>query len=181
MVWTTPRTWATGDIPTSGWMNTDLRDNQNFLYNAPRARAYHSGYKLFLNNTVTYITTTKEIYDTDNIWNTGTSHGAGIATAGLYGVGCSYAHGQYDGEGVREVKAQRYDGALQEELFRQKHIVGTHGANETQHMRVCGAGESVLTAGVYVLFSGFHDAGADITDLPVLEAAPGWWVTWYGV
>ena len=181
MVWTTPRTWVTGDVVTSGQMNTELRDNQNFLYNVPRHRAYHSGYLLFLNSTVMNITTTRQIYDTDNMWASGNSHAADINTAGLFACGAGWAHGQYDGEGVREVKAIRYDGALQDEIFRQKYIVGTHAGGETQHMRVVGSGESVFTTGEFILFQTFHDAGADIADLPVSDCAPGHWATWRGV
>ena len=181
MVWTTPRTWATGDVPTSGWMNTDLRDNQNFLYNVPRVRAFHSGYFLFVNFTVLNLNTTREIYDTDNMWNSGSSHAADINTAGLYACGGGWAHGQYDGEGVREIKAVRYDGTLQDEIFRQKYVVGTHGGGETQHMRVNGSGESTLTTSDFIIFQAFHDAGADIADLPASDCAPGWWATWRGV
>jgi len=115
------------------------------------------------------------------MWNTGTSHAADINTAGLYGCGCGWAHGQYDGEGVRESKAQRYDGALQEEIFRQKYVVGTHAGGETQHMRAHGAGQAVFTTSDFIIFSVFHDAGADITDVPVPDSIPGWWATWYGI
>jgi len=181
MVWTTPRTWSTGDIPTSGWMNTDIRDNQNFLYNVPRHRAYHSGYIIWVNFTSTNINTTRQIYDTDNMWNTGSSHAADINTAGLYACGAGWAHGQYDGEGVREVQAIRYDGALQDVVFRQKYIVGTHAALETQHMRVNGSGERTFTTSEFIIFTAYHDAGNDMADLPTVDASPGHWSTWRGV
>lgn len=32
MAWTTPRTWVTGELMTSGTLNTHLRDNQRYLH-----------------------------------------------------------------------------------------------------------------------------------------------------
>jgi len=32
MAWTTPRTWVTSELVTAAMMNTDIRDNINFLY-----------------------------------------------------------------------------------------------------------------------------------------------------
>ena len=33
MAWTSPRTWQTGQLVTASNLNTDLRDNLNYLYN----------------------------------------------------------------------------------------------------------------------------------------------------
>lgn len=33
MVWTTPRTWISGDYVTAGGLNTDIRDNLNHIKN----------------------------------------------------------------------------------------------------------------------------------------------------
>lgn len=32
MAWTTPRTWVPGELVTASMMNTQIRDNQSFLY-----------------------------------------------------------------------------------------------------------------------------------------------------
>jgi len=34
LAWTTPRTWTTGELVTAAMMNTHVRDNENYLYDA---------------------------------------------------------------------------------------------------------------------------------------------------
>lgn len=41
-VWTTPRDWAVGDVVTAAMLNTNIRDNTNFLNSPPSVGAYRS-------------------------------------------------------------------------------------------------------------------------------------------
>lgn len=42
MAWTDPTSWAVGQLADAAFMNTHIRDNFNFLYDAPACQLTHS-------------------------------------------------------------------------------------------------------------------------------------------
>ena len=54
MPWTTPRTWTTSQLVTANELNTDVRDNENYLYDRKNlTEAFQSG--TFSMNNQTYV------------------------------------------------------------------------------------------------------------------------------
>ncbi len=68
MAYTTPKTWAVGDVLTAADMNTYVRDNVSFLANPPKVRCYNSG--AISTTTATF---TKLTFDTNRV-NIDTMH-----------------------------------------------------------------------------------------------------------
>lgn len=70
MPWTTPRTWATGEVVTAAMLNQQVRDNHNFLYDAPAARAWRTTDQSIANATWTAVLCDSEYFDTDTMHST---------------------------------------------------------------------------------------------------------------
>jgi hypothetical protein len=86
MSWTTPPTFTTGNTLTAAQMNTNVRDNPNFLHDPPMVLAGRSSAQSIPNNTATAINfTTGDVYDTDSMHSTSTNPSRVVAnTAGVY-------------------------------------------------------------------------------------------------
>lgn len=89
MAWSTPRTFAVGEVLTASALNSDLRDNMRELRNRDRARATKAANQSIPNNTVTLVALDTEDYDYGNLYD---SAGANperitIAEAATYAVG----------------------------------------------------------------------------------------------
>lgn len=86
MAWSVPRTWTTGEVVTAAMMNTDVRDNLNFLFSGmPAAFAYHSTTQSVTSATFTAVALDSELYDTDTIHDTAVNNSRlTCKTAGKY-------------------------------------------------------------------------------------------------
>lgn len=102
IVWTTPRTWLTGEVVSAGNLNAHIRDNLNYLYNIPRFKGRQST-SLILYNGGTRIDCNTQVYDTDSMFNP-TSATATIRRAGVYSLGCCIRENNNTGVGGRECK-----------------------------------------------------------------------------
>lgn len=65
MAYTTPRTWVTGELVTSAYMNANVRDNVSALANPAACLAYRSGAQSIPTGVTTAIAFDSETYDTD--------------------------------------------------------------------------------------------------------------------
>jgi len=65
MVWTTPRTWTTGEVVTAAIMNTHVRDNLNFLRAHHGARVFKSTSQTVAGGNTDVVSFNSEDYDTD--------------------------------------------------------------------------------------------------------------------
>ena len=87
MAWSTPKTWAVGDILTASDMNTYVRDNTNFLNTPPSCRAYNNADISIATSASTVLTFNSERWDNDTIHSTVTNTGRlTCRTAGLYHI-----------------------------------------------------------------------------------------------
>jgi hypothetical protein len=82
MAWTTPATAVSGQTAlTASFWNTQVRDNQNFLYTPPMCMVRRTtNLTSYTSNTA--ITWESSAYDTDTMWSSGTN--VVIKTAGVY-------------------------------------------------------------------------------------------------
>lgn len=71
MAWTTPRTWSVGAIHTAAQLNTDVRDNENFLRAFHGCRAYKSATQTVSSGNTDVVTFNSEDFDTDGFHDTG--------------------------------------------------------------------------------------------------------------
>jgi hypothetical protein len=81
MAWTTPETAVAGTTLTAAFLNTNLRDNTNFLYTPPMVQVYRTS-DLTSYVASSAITWQAENYDTDSMWSSGTN--VTINTSGIY-------------------------------------------------------------------------------------------------
>jgi hypothetical protein len=88
MAWVTPRTWVKGDLPTVTRLNTDLRDNMNFLSVVLGANVRNSTTITVPNNSQTMLAWDTEDYDSDTMHNPSGVY-LGVHTPGKYIVGAS--------------------------------------------------------------------------------------------
>lgn len=85
MSWSSPRTWVTGNILTAAQLNTDIRDNELFLYTPPRVLMRNGGFQTIADNTSTIATHNGEDFDTDGMHDNASNTGrATIRTAGVF-------------------------------------------------------------------------------------------------
>jgi hypothetical protein len=89
MAWTTPATFSSGSVLTAASLNTDLRDNPNYLYGftvqPPMAKSHKTGDIGIVTATWTSTQLDTQDWDTDTISNTGTGTFT-IQTAGVYHI-----------------------------------------------------------------------------------------------
>lgn len=85
MGWTTPRTWAVGEVVTASMLNTHVRDNELYLADPDRVRVTRSATQSLTNNTLTNLTWNTETYDTNALHDTATNTDRLVCVvAGLY-------------------------------------------------------------------------------------------------
>ena len=87
MAYTTPKTWAVGEVVTASNMNTNVRDNVAWLHGPPTCRAYNSANISINNDTLTALTFNSERWDTDDIHSVLSNTGRlTCKTAGVYTI-----------------------------------------------------------------------------------------------
>ncbi|MHB8511491.1 MAG: hypothetical protein ACYDCC_04870 [Actinomycetota bacterium] len=86
MPWTPPRTWTVGEAVSAASLNTDLRDNENYLNTAKGARAYITAALGVVDstNTIPDLTTTQ--FDTDGFHSNVTNPSRMTVPTGLGGL-----------------------------------------------------------------------------------------------
>ena len=91
MAWTTPATFTTGNVLTAAQMNTNVRDNSNFLHSPPGCLAIRSTAQSISNNVLTAVSFTgTDVYDTDSMHDpVGAPTVLSLNTVGVYLVTAS--------------------------------------------------------------------------------------------
>lgn len=87
--WTSPRTWVDDELVTATLLNTHLRDNQQYLYDAMAigTRVYNNASVSIAQSTHVAIPFNAELYDTDNIHDLSTNTTRlTCKTAGKYAI-----------------------------------------------------------------------------------------------
>jgi hypothetical protein len=83
MTWTTPGTAVPGQVLTSTYLNTQLRDNLNALRRPPMVKlGLDSSISPFTGNSIVSFSTAD--YDTDNMWDSGNPSRINFRTPGVY-------------------------------------------------------------------------------------------------
>jgi hypothetical protein len=83
MAWTTPGTAVAGDVLTAAFWNSNVRDNETFLFTPPMCIVRRNAAQAIADNTNTSISFDTEDLDTDSMF-TPTSTDVTIKTAGIY-------------------------------------------------------------------------------------------------
>jgi len=55
MTWTTPRTWTDEELVTANFMNTEIRDNLNYLFQRPVSVVGHTGGGTYSTTSSTFV------------------------------------------------------------------------------------------------------------------------------
>lgn len=85
MPWTTPRTWATSDVVTAAMLNTNVRDNSNWLHNFHGCYLWKSAAQTVANGNNDVISWNSELYDTDALHDPATNNSRITIPTGLDG------------------------------------------------------------------------------------------------
>ena len=85
MAWTTPRTWATSDVVTAAMLNTNVRDNANWLHAMHGCRLWKSANQTVALNATDVVNWNSEVYDTDTLHDTATNNSRITIPSGLDG------------------------------------------------------------------------------------------------
>lgn len=146
MPWTTPTTFVSGNVLTAAQMNTDVRDNTNFLYSPPMAVVQRSTNQVIATGTVTYISFNTEVKDTDGIWAIGVPTRIEPNTAGLYLIVASGFFAS-NATGVRDLTV-RVDGIADITGIRVKADTTGNAWVATSHVRAFNGTTNYIEMGV---------------------------------
>ena len=100
MAWTTPITFTTGNVLTAAQMNTNVRDNTNYLFDQPMALVTNSANISIPNTTVTSPNIATTVYSSPGI-----TIGAGVFTPTIAGAYQAWANGTWAGSAVGQREA----------------------------------------------------------------------------
>jgi len=90
MPYTTPKTWASGDVLTAADLNTYVRDNVAFSANPPKVRVFMSAAVNVATSTASAPTFDSERFDTDTMHSTTVNTDRiTFTTAGTYLIGAN--------------------------------------------------------------------------------------------
>lgn len=104
MGFTTPATWSVGMLDTAALMNSNLRDNMNWLSAPPRCRVYATAAQSIPNSSITAVLFPIETYDSTGTMHSTTSNTSRLysTVAGLFAVNMS-ATFNANSTGVRQI------------------------------------------------------------------------------
>jgi hypothetical protein len=106
MVWTTPRTWvATNTLPAAS-LNTDIRDNTNFLRSAHACRVYKSATQTVTSGNFDVVSFNTEDYDTDGLHDNVTNNARITIPTGFGGTWLLVFHADVDADATGHTRFQ---------------------------------------------------------------------------
>lgn len=134
MAWTTPATFTTGNVLTAAQLNTNVRDNTNFLFDPPMVLATRTTAQSIPNATSTGVLfTATDIYDTDTMHDpSGAPGNIVINTAGVYDLWASVEWAA-NATGMRRTDLQVSTGGARKLAF-QTDSNATSGQNSAQSL-----------------------------------------------
>jgi hypothetical protein len=106
MVWTTPRTWVSGNILTAAQLNTDIRDNEGFLRSAHACRVYKSATQTVASGNFDVVSFNTEDYDTDGLHDNATNNTRITIPTGLGGYWYFIFHADVDADATGHTRFQ---------------------------------------------------------------------------
>lgn len=171
MAWSTPRTFAVGEILTASAMNTDVRDNTSFLRDPPRARATRAANKsIATGGSAVVVDFDTEDHDHGDLYDPGGANPERITIGddGTYGFGAS-GEWESNSSGIRYV-AVRLNGT--------SVVAADRRPGEALSEQSC-SNERELLAADYVEMLVYQNSGAS-RNLQSSGASPMLWVSWRG-
>jgi hypothetical protein len=170
----TPKTWAVGDVYTSGDANTYTRDNTVWLgTDKPLVRAYSSTTQSVLNSTFTILTFENERFDNQNLHSSTSSTSKLIIPSGMGGTYLFGAVGNWS--------------ANPGTSNQQRILIGGTLIVALSSMAAAGVGTLTssyrLSAGEYIEAQVFQNSGGTINMLPstaTVAYANEFWCMWVG-
>jgi hypothetical protein len=106
MAWTTPRTWTAGAVHTAAQLNTDIRDNENFLRSAHACRLYKSATQTVGTGAFDVVTFNTEDYDTDGLHDNVTNNSRITIPTGFGGYWFLIFHADVDADATGHTRFQ---------------------------------------------------------------------------
>lgn len=85
MPWTTPRTWATSEVVTAAMLNSNVRDNSNWLNSHHGCYIYKTALQTVPNGNDNVLSFNSETYDSDGFHDNVTNNSRITIPAGLGG------------------------------------------------------------------------------------------------
>jgi hypothetical protein len=98
MAWTTPRTWVATNILAAAQLNTDIRDNENFLRTAHACRVYKSATQTVASGNTDVVSFNTEDYDTDTLHDNATNNSRITIPTGFGGYWLFIFHAGVDAD-----------------------------------------------------------------------------------
>jgi len=167
MPYTTPKTWASGDVLTAADLNTYVRDNVAFNANPPKCRVFNSAAISAANAVDVLVTLDSERFDTDTMHSTTTNpERITFTTAGTYLVGASLAWSD-NAAGSRVIYIRR-NGVNR---IVQQSTTGTGVANNP----IAASTLFYFAANDYVELFAFQNSGSVLTIAALTENSPEFW------
>jgi hypothetical protein len=172
MAYTTPKTWATGEVVTAANLNLHLRDNVSFLANPPACRVYNNAAISIPNATETLLTFNSERWDTASMHSTASlTSRITMPVAGLYLLTATFEF-QSNATGIRYFYF-RHNGTLS---------IGYHSKPSTQgarHFTVSTVYKFAAADWIEMLV--FQDSGGALNVIQANNFSPEFGATWIGI
>lgn len=160
---TTPTTWAAGNVPTAAQFNAQLRDNVLHLATPVACQATRTTNLSIPNSTSTAITfTSTDSWDTDSIHSTSTNPSRFTIPTGQDGIYWCYCDALFAVAGgtIRYLAIYKNGSAL---VTTPGHLISaTQPFAAVFSTEVWGGREVLLAAGDYIEFHAFQDSGGAI-------------------
>lgn len=175
MAFTTPKTWAVGDILTAADMNTYVRSNAAWLgTDKPSARAFHSTTQSIASGSYVALAFNSELYDGAGMHSTVSNTGRLTVPAGAggkYSIGGCAELAASPGNPVRRGIQIRVNGAT---------VIARDEAdrNPSNDAPMSISTEYFLAAGSYVELMVMQNTGVSINALASGGYSPHFWAHW---
>lgn len=162
MAWSTPRTWVQSELVTPGLMNTEVRDNFNFLGLLPAARAHNDGSATSTaTSTWTQLGWSRAEFETDGTMldSAVSTTEIVIPTTGYYMLGCTVAFAAH-ATGFRQVAFTNNTGTVTREDYSTVTALSVGTAADT---RINAIYVDNLAATTKVGVQGWQDSGGSLS------------------
>lgn len=153
MAWTNPRTWVTREIPTAAMLNTEVRDNLQYLHDPPQVQLRKTSDQSIPNGAETALIFATELYDPNNMHDTATNNTrVYLPDAGLY-LCTGQVQFAPNTTGIRRARF-RVNGGPSFGEFQDSAPNGTNNA------RLLPVGQRRFAAGDYIELVAYQTSGA---------------------
>lgn len=144
MAWTQARTWIVGEILTAAFLNQQLRDNLNWLYNGPECIVRRTASQSITQNVLTAVSFDLEDRDIDAMWDVALPTRLTAVHQGKYWVNYVVVFAAVNAQTERYTEITRSDAQVYGIDQRPSLTSATLGTTTTASSLI------EMTAGVYV-------------------------------